>query len=606
MRVTGGGYRITVDRTTPGTVVGGRYRLTERIGSGGMGTVWAAHDEVLDREVAVKEVVPPLELDEEQRRVLRERIMREARAAARISSATAVAVYDVVEADGRPWIVMERLAPRTLAQALRERGPMPSDVAARMGIDVLAALEAAHAAGVLHRDVKPANVMLTDAGTAVLTDFGIATLEGDPSLTSTGALVGSPAYMAPERARGHPPSRASDLWSLGATLYAAVEGRAPFDRQGQLPTLAAVIHDDAPHPHRAGALAPAITALLDKDPARRPDATQLRGMLERAALSAPPQAVPPAPQGGPLPGGQRSQPLYPDRIPAAAPPTRVTQQGQPAPVEPVRMESQPVAPMLPATRRRGRSYAPLAVLAALLLAGLLTASALLGLRDESQSGPLAVATDTGEVSTTPDVGVRGNAAGPGPNAEPDTSTNPGPDNSGIVEPEETKAEPEETEAEPEETDDANTGGAGVGVPAGFDIYRDETGFSLAIPTDWRVSTDGPRRIFEEPDTGRFLIVDQTDTPQDDALEDWEQQSEALDLPGYHNLRVESAEWRDWDAADWEFTWEADDGPRHVLNRTVITEPGEQAYALYWSTPESEWDYSLATFDVFERTFRPVE
>lgn len=572
-----------------------------------MGTVWAAHDEVLDREVAVKEVVPPLEFDEEQRRVLRERTLREARAAARISCATAVAVYDVVEADGRPWIVMERLAPRTLAQVLRERGPLAPDAAARLGLDVLAALQAAHAAGVLHRDVKPANVMLTDAGTAVLTDFGIATLEGDPSLTSTGLLVGSPAYMAPERARGHPPSRASDLWSLGATLYAAVEGRSPFDRQGQLPTLAAVVHDDAPYPHRAGALAPAITALLEKDPARRPDATRLREMLERAALSAPPQAVPPAPRGGPLAGGQRSQPLYPARILDSAPPPGMTPPVRSAPRQPVRIAAQPVAPMLPATRPRGRSYAPLVVLAALLLAGLLTASALLSLPDESDPGPVAVATDTGEVSTTPDVGGRGNTAGPGRDPEPDTSTDPGPDNSGIAEPEETaEPEPAETEPEPEETENSNTG-AGVGVvPVGFDIYQDETGFSLAIPTGWQVSTEGPRRVFTDPATGRFLKVDQTDTPQTDPVADWEAQEDSISLTGYERIRIERAAWRNWDAADWEFTWQGDNGPVHVLNRNVITEPGEQAYALYWSTPESEWEDSFQTFEVFERTFRPVQ
>lgn len=269
-----------------------------------------------------------------------------------------------------------------------------------------------------------------------------------------------------------------------------------------------------------------------------------------------------------------------------------------------------MAPLLPATRRRGRSYAPLAVLAALLLAGLLAASAFLGLRDEPtapESSPLAITTGTEETPTAPVVVVPSTPVAPETDAEPDNSPDepdnspdPGPDNTGSPEPAETEAEPE-----PTNTSNPNTG-AQPRVPAGFDIYQDETGFSLAIPTGWQVSTEGPRRIFKEPGTGRFLMVDQTDTPRDDPVEDWEEQAASISLPGYNTIRVDPAEWRNWEAADWEFTWESDDGPRHVLNRNVITEPGEQAYALYWSTPESEWDASLATFEVFERTFRPVQ
>jgi serine/threonine protein kinase len=202
-----------------------------------MGVVWAGRDEVLARAVAIKEVTPPTGLTDEQRVHLRERTLREARAAARINSRAAVTVYDVVEEDGRPWIVMELLPPRTLADVLREEGPLPEEAAARVGLRVLDALSAAHGAGVLHRDVKPANVLYDSTGQAVLTDFGIASLDGDPSMTTTGTIIGSPGYVAPERALGQPPSPASDLWSLGVLLATAVHGRSPFERDSPLATL---------------------------------------------------------------------------------------------------------------------------------------------------------------------------------------------------------------------------------------------------------------------------------------------------------------------------------------------------------------------------------
>ena len=178
-------------------LVGGRYRLRERLGSGGMGTVWRADDVVLGRQVAVKEVVFPPGTREDEAEVLRERTRREARSAARLDHPSAVTVYDVVEEDGRPWLVLELVEARTLAQAVTEDGPLPPDEVARIGLAVLGALEAAHAQGIVHRDVKPSNVLLRDDGRVVLTDFGIATTTGDSSLTHTGLLLGSPAYIAP-------------------------------------------------------------------------------------------------------------------------------------------------------------------------------------------------------------------------------------------------------------------------------------------------------------------------------------------------------------------------------------------------------------------------
>ncbi|MFD0660026.1 serine/threonine-protein kinase [Thermocatellispora tengchongensis] len=274
-------------------VVGGRYRLLQPIGRGGMGTVWRAHDEVLGRDVALKEITPPPDLGGHERETFIHRTFREARAAGRVSHPGVAAVYDVVQDRGHPWIAMELLPSRTLGTVVREEGRLAPPRAAGIGAQILAALVAAHRAGVLHRDVKPENVMIADNGRVVLTDFGIATVEGDPSVTRTGALIGTPAFIAPERAAGGPAERASDLWSLGVTLYVAVEGRVPFERPHALATLAAVLHDEpAPFVH-AGRLAPVIAGLLRKDPAERTTAEELAPLLSAVASGYVPQSTAP-------------------------------------------------------------------------------------------------------------------------------------------------------------------------------------------------------------------------------------------------------------------------------------------------------------------------
>ncbi|MYS16733.1 protein kinase, partial [Streptomyces sp. SID4982] len=266
-----------------GQLVAGRYRLTDSIGSGGMGRVWRAHDEVLHRKVAVKELTAALYVSESDQHILLARTRAEARAAARINHSAVVTVHDVLEHDGRPWIVMELVEGESLADAVKERGRIEPREAARIGLWVLRALRAAHTAGVLHRDVKPGNVLLGRDGRVLLTDFGIAQIEGDSTITRTGEVVGSVDYLAPERIRGHDPGPASDLWALGATLYTAVEGRSPFRRTSPLGTMQAVVEEDAENPRNAGPLAPVITALLHKDPTRRPDAHLAERMLTDAA-----------------------------------------------------------------------------------------------------------------------------------------------------------------------------------------------------------------------------------------------------------------------------------------------------------------------------------
>src|SRR5215212_1981542 len=310
----------TAPPSTDGQLLAGRYRLGRVLGRGGMGTVWAAHDEMLGRDVAVKEVQPPPELTAEQREVVRRRMLREARAAARISHPNAVTVYDVVEQDDRPWIVMQLLPPRTLADVVAASGPLPPAAVAAIGLDLVNALQAAHRAGVLHRDVKPANVLLTE-GRAVLTDFGIATVDDDPALTSTGMLVGSPAFMAPERARGERPTPASDLWSLGATLFAASEGDSPFRRDGQLPTLSAVLTEPVPPAVHAGPLQPVLAILLERDPARRPDADHTRQLLADAEAAARRETTVPAAPLEPPPAPSRTAVQPSAAPPTTAPPT---------------------------------------------------------------------------------------------------------------------------------------------------------------------------------------------------------------------------------------------------------------------------------------------
>ena len=256
-----------------GRVIAGRYRLEAPIGRGAMGVVWRARDQLLDRDVAVKEVQIADTLTESERANAYQRTLREAKTAARLNHPGVVTVYDVAEDEGRPWIVMQLVSARSLDQVLATSGPLSPRRTAEVGRQLLAALSVAHAAGVLHRDVKPSNVLLGRDDRAVLTDFGIATFLGDPRLTQTGMVMGSPGFTAPERIRGDDATPASDLWSLGATLFAAVEGHGPFEqRGGAITTMSAIIHEEAPPAPTAGALGPVIAALLRREPADRPDA----------------------------------------------------------------------------------------------------------------------------------------------------------------------------------------------------------------------------------------------------------------------------------------------------------------------------------------------
>jgi serine/threonine protein kinase len=279
-----------------------------------MGVVWRAHDELLDRAVAIKEVLYHA-LGESDRAAFTARTIREARAAGRLTHPNVVVVHDVIEEDGRPWIVMQLVNSRSLGDVLKELGALPPEQVASIGAQVLDALRTAHAAGVMHRDVKPENVLLGSGGRVVLTDFGIATMTQESALTMSGVVTGTPAFLPPERLNGLPATPESDLWALGATLYAAVEGRPPFDRGAPVPTMAAILHDDAAPMRNAGPLEPVVEGLMRKDPARRMTAVEAAERLARIAAGDPapsdtrPSGRPTGRPGGTRPPSARRRPL---------------------------------------------------------------------------------------------------------------------------------------------------------------------------------------------------------------------------------------------------------------------------------------------------------
>ncbi|MEV4393978.1 protein kinase [Nonomuraea sp. NPDC049607] len=326
------------DPQSQGRLVGRRYRLMSPVGRGGMGMVWHAHDVLLDRDVAVKELILPYGLDQAGTQMAHRRMLREARSAARLTHPGIVTVHDVVEEDGRPWIVMELVRAWSLEQAVRQSGPLPVIQAAEIGIRVLDALRHAHASGILHRDIKPGNVLLT-SDRVVLTDFGIAAIEGDVTITQTGLLMGSPAYVPPERLSGQPIGQAADLWSFGATLYAAVEGRPPYEGPDAIAVLGAVLTQEPVRPQRAGSLLPVIEGLLRKNPAERLTSEQVAEMLE-AVLRAHGSARPRPAET--LPGEPDQTPLGlmpPLEFPSGPMPSRIVE----TPSGPVRVPYDPLA-----------------------------------------------------------------------------------------------------------------------------------------------------------------------------------------------------------------------------------------------------------------------
>ncbi|MFF5009694.1 protein kinase [Streptomyces phaeochromogenes] len=415
-----------------GDMVDGRFELLARLGSGGMGTVWRARDSVLHREVALKAV----RHDAAASHSVRERVLREARALARISHPNVVMIHHIIDDDPHPWLVMELVDGVSLQERLAD-GPLTPSEAARLGRQVLAALRAAVAAGIQHRDVKPANILLRADGSAVLTDFGIAALQGSTALTATGELIGSPEYIAPERIRGNDDDPASDLWSLGLVLYVCVEGISPLRRGTTLGTLAAVLDEAVPPPVRSGPLSPVLQALLVRDPAARPDAARLDTMLAQVesgttpdwALPTATAPLPPGPttapthvlpappaSGGTVPGGPASGP---GSTVSGGPGPGSTVPGAPRPAEPVGEHPTRVQNVRNVPPRGRRRRPALIATVAVVVAALATAATALVLNLRESDGDDGKAKGGG-------VSASGTATSPSAKQSPKPESTPAP------------------------------------------------------------------------------------------------------------------------------------------------------------------------------------
>ena len=592
-----------------------RYRLGTVIGRGGMGVVWLATDEVLDRSVAVKEVSFPPGLSPEEREKLRRRTLREARTTARLNHPNVVGVYDIVEDEDRPWIVMEFVPSRSLAEAVRAEGPLSPQRTAEIGLQLLGGLQAAHLAGVLHRDVKPSNVLLAEDGRVVLGDFGIATAKGGSTVTSSGVLIGSPSYMAPERARGSDVGPESDMWSLGATLYTSVEGRPPFDRDSAVATLAALVMDDPDAPERAGPLWPLIRGLLERDPGQRPTPDTVADTLRAIAAGEepPPLAAPAAPPVEP-PSVPPPRPAPDDAASPEEPVEEISEPAEPVVSEPVVSEpvqseaavsepvgseavaSDPVEPlpgestvsvderavspssgMVTGPIRTGVSRtAPRRVLVALVASVAVLAVVLIGWAATSLVGDDKPATRARHAGTTP------SRSASRPSTTPPASQTP-------------STPPSASPTTPT-------------LPSGYHWHHDRTDFSIAVPKGWSATHHGHYLHIEDPKSSRILIVDQSDTPKSNPLADWKEQESNRrgGFPGYHRVRLESVDYpQARKAADWEFTYDGSRGRTHVLNRNILAN-SKHAYALYWQVPDSRWKESKSIFAAFATTFQPAK
>jgi hypothetical protein len=524
---------------------GSERRIAERyamrapaLGRGGMGVVWRARDTLLGREVAIKEVRLPAALADDERARVRARVMREARVAARLNHAGAVTLHDIVDEDGRPYIVMELVEAPTLTDLVAERGPLPPEEVAALGLSLLDTLEAAHGVGIVHRDVKPGNVMVRPDGGTKLADFGIASVQDDPGLTaSTGLLAGSPAYMAPEQAEAEfgPVGPATDLWALGATMYFAVEGVPPFDRGSPLATLAAVVYEEARPASRAGPLAPVLAGLLTKAPTERLTGHNLRRQLRQVAAGGARAA-----HAEPSRAADAESWLAAARQPAAGRSAAVGPAG-PTGTDTARLDlglDQVVAAAEPVPARPRRRRGGLKVVLVTILL------ALMGV----------VAWQVAE--------TRRRQADQGGTAAPPANTAPA-----------------------------------VTRPAGgvWPRYDDPDGFyRISYPPRWRRerSQRNPAVVeFHHPTNPRGFIRVQVDKDRQDPYDAWRQSERSFVADhlgdGYRLLALERTRYRErWDAAVWEFTYVLATQPTRVYDLAVTTD--RRRYAVQFQSDEADW------------------
>ncbi|WP_433310264.1 serine/threonine-protein kinase [Micromonospora sp. CA-269861] len=566
-------------------LIAGRYRLLDLVGRGGMGRVWRARDEMLHREVAVKEIVPPSWLADPERAEVRSRTMREARAAARLNHPAVVRLYDVVAVDGNPWIVMEYVPSRTLQDVVDTEGPLEPARAARIGLAVLDALQAAHTAGVLHRDIKPQNVLVAHDGRVMLTDFGLATFDGgDGAMTRPGMVLGSPQYVAPERAAEGASTVAADLWSLGATLHAAVEGQSPYARSTAMATLSALAAgppDPAPH---AGALAPVLDGLLRRDPRDRLDHDAARRLLRAAATGRadPPPATDRPPVDGPAPGlvaqpaaddSDDQDPTVPLPDPAVGPDASATASGAlPTP-----------APDPAAAGRTARRVAVVAVaLLVAVVAGVGTALTVTGDKPSDT---------TGWSSPPPYRPPNGGPFGPGP------PPGPPPDGRDVPPPPFACVRPDII-GTPVQAGTPNSGEE-FRPPPGWVWHADTAGFRVSVPAAWVFSRDDGVACFQDPATGRaFSVVEGGAT---DPLQRLRTVRDAAagagSLPGYDEIRLAAG----GGGAEWEFRWRTPHGSwLHARQQILVA----NRWTLGWIIRDEDWARAAADWEIVRKSFRP--
>jgi len=584
-------------------LVAGRYRLREPVGTGGMGRVWLARDEMLDRDVAVKEFVPPDWMTDEEKSRLKDRTLREARSAARLNHPHVVQIYDVVHAEGLPWIVMEYVPSRSLHQVISEDGPLSPTATARIGLEVLDALTAAHRAGVLHRDIKPHNVLIGTDGRVVLTDFGLATFVDDGSVTGPGLVVGSPQYVSPERARDGASTVESDLWSLGATLYAAVEGRSPYARESAMATLMALATEPPDPPMQAGLMGPVLTGLLRHEPATRLTGTEVERRLrmivaaaKETAVTVPSPRRPSSSRGRPTSSSGRAEvavvsevevgeaPLFAPALIRPLPAQRVP--AGPFTPAPVRTESSAAepSPVLQLSRSTG-AVAGLTLVAVLGAGGIL--AGYLIQRSDDRSAALtapAVTTSVGP-SAPPSVTTAGLAAAGG--FSPVVCSGPAPRSAPTA--------PQKNAAR---------GYDGFDLFGGWSYFTDGTGFHMPVPDGWSYQKIGTTYCFRDPHGERVLSLDTGRNPTGDPVKACRAEAARLIragvLPNYQQISIAPRELVN-DAADWEYTYNDANGvPLHA--QTVWLAKGGKAYAISWATREIDWSGDLAKVNMVLTTF----
>jgi hypothetical protein len=619
-----------------------RYELGDALGQG-RSTVYRAVDTRLRRDVAIKRV--QLLAGTEDAEQVRTRALREAQAAARLNDPHVVNVYDVVEEAGAIWLVMELVDGPSVAQIVGDDGPLSHERAAAIGLGVLTALEAAHRVGVVHRDVKPANVLVRDGDRTKLTDFGVASIRDESRVTATGLIVGSPSYMAPEQANAGDITPATDLWALGALLYFAVEGEPPFLAATPLATATAVVHGEPRAPARPGPLTPVVSRLLTKDPARRPPAAEVRAALTRVARSpgaapgpaagvAPPQT---ATESSPASGADPSPEPASSTPPAAPTPSASSAEatavhdrghvasgepggvGPPASVEELGASAgagatasvgdpgasvgagarrgadasaapgDPGVPPAPELGRPARGSRRL-VVAGVAAAALVLAVTAAALRDTDDGGGGENPREGSAQTTSPDGQAApgdGNEDGDGDAASTLPSTTDTPT-----------------------TTDAPTTTAGDtdGLPEGWTPFPDPEGaYTIGLPPGWQVRrTDVPYRIdLVDPGTESFLRIEWTDSPKPDPAADWREQAGyfASRNTSYEEIGIAPVDYRDYDAALWEFTHSSSGETMHTGNLGFVA--NGRGYALMLRTPERLWDDSQPLFEQFQQAFQPA-